>query len=233
MDALRIVRYSSFAGILAVLSIGCGGPSGVDAAPQQSSPAAGFSTSPPVDGADSLPASSPPTEGSGPETPQPGGNSRPSIPVPSLPIGGDTVAPPDRAPTCASTAWLGDAIPAGVSVSVTAAMINPAAFVTASSGCGGNQPLCLDVSFAFTADHTGCGVPVAATGDAGAAVKLTLAGTASCPSGQRAFCARLAEAGKNAEQGSIVLVVPPQDTTVTGAPTPTAPTDGGSPGSTG
>jgi hypothetical protein len=232
MDALKIVGYSSLAGVLALLLIGCGGPSGVDAAPAQSSPAAGFSASPPVEGTDSNTASGPPAEGSGPEAPQRGGTSRPSIPVASLPIGGDDVKLPDRAPGCASAAWLGDDLPSGVSVSVTAVVIKPAVFVT-SSECGGHEPLCLG-SFAFTANQRSCDIPVAATGEPDTEAELTLTGKARCPAGQPAFCVRLGEAGKNADGRSIILRAP-SDGSPTDVPTPeeTPPTDDRSPGSTG
>jgi len=208
MTMARIVRFAALAGVLGLLLAGCGGQPGVEAGPASDSSATEGGATPPAEETGAPNGSSPPVEGSGPEAPQPRGEGDPAIPVPSLPIGGDTVQPEDRAPVCATASWLTTAIPPGVSVSVTAVRIEPAYFATADSGCAGDNPRCTD-SFAFTADHDSCDVPVVATGPPDQTAQLVLAGDARCPSDQRGYCLGLTEDG---EDDNVALVTPSEPT---------------------
>jgi hypothetical protein len=181
LTRLHILRFSTVAGILALLLAGCGGHPAAHRAGASSSSTGVLAA--------------PATEGTGPESPLAAGSGGVAISVPSLPVGDGGSQPADDGQhVCVTVAWLGT-LHSPATLTVTAVVVVNGPFRPAEAAAAGctedDGPPCagLRVSAADNGGHTTCAAGVTWTG--GRAVdrgSVELAGELTCQDLSLASC---------------------------------------------
>ena len=185
----RILRFSSLAGGLVLLPVGCA--------------AHGSATGTPANTPNPVSNASTPAVGTGPGSGQSsnngGGDGTVSISLPGLPIGGGNAQTTNGNDECINLQWLGDISHPGVVVKVTSMVVTgPFQVVSmAAAGCT-ESPACVPSQFssANNGDDTDCFAGVEYTGppitdpDSVAQGKLALAGELICPGVGPSTCQR-------------------------------------------